>query len=86
MNWTVCVCRKYIYGAKIASVLSKTARVDTTGEGGRTGTALAHPPTTPIPHARPVMGYICGLWVPPPPPLCVNLPSAKTFFIAPILL
>ena len=33
------------------------------GEGGRAGTALAHPPTTPIPHARPGVGYICGLWV-----------------------
>ena len=36
-------------------------------EGGRTGTALAHPLTTPIPHARPGMGYICGLWGPPTP-------------------
>ena len=39
------------------------------GEGGRTGTALAHPLTTPIPHARLGVGYICGLWVPPPPHL-----------------
>ena len=28
-------------------------------------TALAHPPTTPIPHAWPGVGYICGLWVLP---------------------
>ena len=28
------------------------------GEGGRAGTALAHPLTTPIPHARPGVGYI----------------------------
>ena len=27
--------------------------------------ALAHPPTTPSPHARPGVGYICGLWVLP---------------------
>ena len=33
------------------------------GGGGRAGTALAHPPTTPIPQARPGVGYICGLWV-----------------------
>ena len=35
------------------------------GGGGRAGNALAHPPTTPIPHARPGVGYICGLWVLP---------------------
>ena len=31
------------------------------------GSALAHPPTAPIPnqHARPGVGYICGLWVLP---------------------
>ena len=51
-------------------------------EGGWTDTTLVHPPTTPIPHARPVN----GLWVPPPPPLCVNIPSADTFFIVAILL
>ena len=28
-------------------------------------TALTHPPTTPIPHAQPGVGYICGLWVLP---------------------
>ena len=27
------------------------------------GTDLAHPPTNPIPHAQPDVGYICGLWV-----------------------
>ena len=35
------------------------------GGGGNAGTALAHPPTTPITHARPGVGYICGLWVLP---------------------
>ena len=25
--------------------------------------ALVHPPTTLNPHARPGLGYICGLWV-----------------------
>ena len=35
------------------------------GDVGRAGTALVHPPTTPIPHARPGVGYICGLWVLP---------------------
>ena len=35
------------------------------GEGGRAFPALAHPPTTPIPHAQPGVGYICGLWVLP---------------------
>ena len=49
-------------------------------------TLTSLPLTTPIPHARLFVGYICGLWVFPPPPLCVNLPSAKTFFIAAILL
>ena len=33
--------------------------------GGGAGTALAHLLTTPIPHARPGVGYICGLWVLP---------------------
>ena len=32
-------------------------------EGGWASTALAHPQTTPIPHARPGEGYICCLWV-----------------------
>ena len=31
----------------------------------RTSTALAHPPTTPIPHAQLGVGYIHGLWVLP---------------------
>ena len=35
------------------------------GEGGWAGTALPHPPTTPIPHAWPGVGFICGLWVLP---------------------
>ena len=32
------------------------------GEGGWAGTALAHPPTTPIPQARPGLGtyVVCG--------------------------
>ena len=33
---------------------------------GRAGTARAHPPTTPISHARPGVGYICGLPVQQP--------------------
>ena len=37
-------------------------RLTQSGEGGRAGTALAHPPTTLIPQARPGVGYICGLW------------------------
>ena len=40
-------------------------RLTQSGEGGRAGTALAHPPTTLIPQARPGVGYICGLWVLP---------------------
>ena len=32
--------------------------------GGQAGTALAHPPTAPIPHARPRWGtyVVCGCW------------------------
>ena len=39
-------------------------RLTQSGEGGRAGTALAHPPTTLIPQARPVstmklIFYVC---------------------------
>ena len=38
-------------------------RLTQRGKGGRAGTALVHHLTTPIPHAGPGVGYICGLWV-----------------------
>ena len=54
------------------------------GEGGWAGTALAHPPTTPIPHAWPGVGYICGLWVLPgqynSKSKCANADCTKFFF------
>ena len=50
-----------------SSLLSRR-EIDTKGGSGAglgRYTALAHPLTTPIPHARPSVGYICGLWVLP---------------------
>ena len=46
-----------------AGTTARLCRSGVKGEGGRAATALAHPPTNPIPHALPGMGYICGLWV-----------------------
>ena len=57
---------------------------------GRTGIALAHPLTTPIPHVQPGVGNRGGWRV--RQRVCggeesgVNLPSAKKFFIAAMLL
>lgn len=38
-------------------------RLTQRGDGGQASSALAHPPTTSIPHTRPGVGCICGLWV-----------------------
>ena len=58
-RWTqrgvVCGCRR-------AGTTARLCRSGVKGEGGRAGTALAHPPTTPIPHARPGVGYIIHMW------------------------
>ena len=66
---------KSIKGRRIGHRLCRSG---VKGEGGRAGTALAHPPTTPIPHARPGVGYICGLWV--LPQIVPNSSSLYTLF------
>ena len=55
-GWVVCLCHQ-------AGTTASLCRSGVKGEGGRAGTALLYPPTTPIPHARPGVGYICRLWV-----------------------
>ena len=63
--------------------------VESRGWGGQAGTALVHPPTTPIPRAQPGLGYICSLWVLPGQHNsqskranadCANSSSLYTFF------
>ena len=50
-------------GCRWAGTTVWVCRKGVKGGGGRAGKTLAHPLTTPIPHARPGVGYICCLWV-----------------------
>ena len=54
-----------VCGCHRAGTTARLCRSGVNGEVGCAGTALAHPPTTPIPHRQAGVGYICGLWVLP---------------------
>ena len=54
-----------VWSVGAAGPVQQLEGVGVESRGGQAGTTLVHPPTTPIPHTLPGVGYICGLWVLP---------------------